>query len=50
VLYEGGFMSHPHDARLIAHETYQNAVAAGILDAINRYRFAVSEKKDAAPQ
>ncbi len=50
VLFEGGFMSHPHDARLIAHETYQNAVAAGILDAINRYRFAVSEKKDAAPQ
>lgn len=50
VLFEGGFMSHPYDARLIANETYQNAVAAGILDAINRYRFAVSEKKNAAPQ
>lgn len=49
VLFEGGFMSHPYEARLIAHESYQNAVAAGILDAINRYRFAVGGKKDVAP-
>lgn len=48
VLFEGGFMSHAYEARLIAHESYQNALAVGILDAINRYRFAVGGKKEAA--
>lgn len=48
VLFEGGFMSHPYEARLIAHESYQNALAVGILDAINRYRFAVGGKKETA--
>ncbi len=46
VLFEGGFMSHSYEARLIAHEAYQNALAVGILDAINRYRFAVGGKKE----
>lgn len=41
VLFEGGFMSHPYEARLIANESYQSAVAAGIVDAIVRYRYAV---------
>ncbi len=46
VLFEGGFMTHPYEARLIAHESYQNALAVGMLDAINRYRFAVGAKKE----
>lgn len=48
VLFEGGFMSHPSEARLIANEAYQNALASGILEAINRYRFAVGNRKDIA--
>ncbi len=48
VLFEGGFMSHPYEARLIANESYQNALAAGMVDAINRYRFAVGGKKETA--
>jgi N-acetylmuramoyl-L-alanine amidase len=44
VLFEGGFMSHPYEARLIANESYQAAVAAGIVDAIVRYRYAVGKK------
>ena len=49
VLFEGGFMSHPHEARLIANESYQSALAQGMVDAIARYRFAVG-KKPAAPK
>jgi N-acetylmuramoyl-L-alanine amidase len=37
-------MSHPYEARLIANESYQAAVAAGIVDAIVRYRYAVGKK------
>jgi N-acetylmuramoyl-L-alanine amidase len=48
ILMEGGFMSHPYEARLIANETYQNAVAGGIVDAIAKYRYAVGAKKPAA--
>lgn len=48
VLFEGGFMSHPQEARLIANEAYQAALAAGIVDAITRYRFAVGAKKQPA--
>jgi N-acetylmuramoyl-L-alanine amidase len=44
VLFEGGFMSHASEARLIANETYQAAVARGIVDAIVRYRYAVEPK------
>lgn len=47
VLFEGGFMSHPYEARLIANESYQAAVAAGMVDAIARYRFAVGHKPPA---
>jgi len=49
VLFEGGFMSHPYEARLIANESYQAAIAAGMVDAITRYRFAVG-RKTAAPK
>lgn len=44
ILFEGGFMSHPHEARLIANDVYQKAVAAGIVDAVSKYRYAVSRK------
>jgi N-acetylmuramoyl-L-alanine amidase len=49
ILFEGGFMSHPHEARLIANETYQAALAAGMVDAIARYRFAVGRKPAPKP-
>ncbi len=44
ILLEGGFMSHPYEARLIANETYQNLLAKGIVDAVGKYRFAVAAK------
>jgi N-acetylmuramoyl-L-alanine amidase len=50
VLFEGGFMSHPYESRLIANESFQAAVAQGMVDAIARYRFAVGRKTAAARQ
>ncbi|MFK7851853.1 MAG: N-acetylmuramoyl-L-alanine amidase [Akkermansiaceae bacterium] len=44
VLFEGGFMSNSREARLIANESYQAAIAAGMVDAIARYRYAVGRK------
>lgn len=44
ILFEGGFMSHPKEARLINNDAYRNAIANGIVDAIAKYRFAVSPK------
>jgi N-acetylmuramoyl-L-alanine amidase len=45
ILLEGGFMSHPYEAKLIDNSAYQNAVATGIVEAIAKYRFAVSNVK-----
>jgi N-acetylmuramoyl-L-alanine amidase len=45
ILLEGGFMSHRYEARLIENQAYQAALASGIVDAIGRYRFAVSKVK-----
>ena len=45
ILLEGGFMSHPYEARLIDNERYQSVLATGIVDAIAKYRFAVSKVK-----
>jgi N-acetylmuramoyl-L-alanine amidase len=50
ILLEGGFMSHPYEARLIENEAYQKAIASGVIDAIGKYRFAVSRKPAGAPQ
>ena len=50
VLLEGGFMSHPYEARLIDNQAYQNAVVVGIVDAIGKYRFAVSQTAAAGPR
>ncbi|MFD2257240.1 N-acetylmuramoyl-L-alanine amidase [Luteolibacter algae] len=50
VLFEGGFMSHPYEAKLIANESFQAAIAAGMVDAIARYRYAVGRKPTAGKQ
>ena len=50
ILLEGGFMSHPYEARLIDNAAYQNAVAMGIVDAIGKYRYAVSSSRAPAPK
>jgi N-acetylmuramoyl-L-alanine amidase len=50
ILLEGGFMSHPYEARLIENEVYQKALATGVVDAVAKYRFAVSRKPAVAPQ
>lgn len=42
ILFEGGFMSHPYEAKLIANEKYQAALANGIIVAIQRYGRAVT--------
>lgn len=44
ILLEGGFMTHPYEARLIENESYRNVVATGIVEAIAKYRFAVGGK------
>lgn len=49
ILFEGGFMSHPYEARLIANEKYQIALANGISTAIQKYRFAVTRNAAAKP-
>jgi len=50
ILLEGGFMSHPYEARLIENESYQAAIAGGIVDAISKYRFAVGHNPTVATQ
>lgn len=44
ILLEGGFMTHPYEARLIENDAYQNALANGIVDAVVKYRYAVAAK------
>lgn len=44
ILLEGGFMTHPYEARLIDNETYRNEIAVSIMEAVEKYRFAVSVK------
>jgi len=50
ILLEGGFLSHPYEARLIQTEAYQNALAAGVCDAVIKYRLAVGGGAARAPQ
>lgn len=42
---EGGFLSHPDEARLIHSEAYQKALANGIVDAVLKFRHAVGRAK-----
>ena len=44
ILLEGGFMTHPYEARLIDNEAYRNQISLSILEAVDKYRFAVSVK------
>lgn len=44
ILLEGGFMSHPYEARLIHNERYQAALASGIAAAVDKYRVAVTPR------
>jgi N-acetylmuramoyl-L-alanine amidase len=48
ILLEGGFLSHPYEARLIENSSYQNALSNGIVDAVVRYHKAVTFKPTAA--
>jgi N-acetylmuramoyl-L-alanine amidase len=48
ILIEGGFMSHPQEARLIANDSYRTAVANSSVDAVARYRSAITRKPMAA--
>jgi N-acetylmuramoyl-L-alanine amidase len=41
VLIEGGFLSNPYDARLIATPTYRQQMAASVVQAVQNYRSAV---------
>lgn len=50
ILLEGGFMSHPYEARLIENDAYQTALANGVVDAVSKYRFAVGRVPAAAPR
>lgn len=45
VLFEGGFLSHPTESRLINSSAYQKALARSICDSIVFYRAATLEKK-----
>lgn len=49
VLFEGGFMSHSNEARLIHDDRYQNALATAIADSVVRYRAAVSRNPSGHP-
>ncbi len=42
VLIEGGFLSHPYEAKLIHSETYMTKLASSISDGILKYRMAIS--------
>ncbi len=46
ILLEGGFLTHPYEARLIANGEYQKAIASGIVDAVAKYRMAVAKKPE----
>ncbi|MEI8287679.1 MAG: N-acetylmuramoyl-L-alanine amidase, partial [Actinomycetes bacterium] len=44
VLLEGGFISNPDEVRRIATPEYRQALASGILDAVQNYRRALTPK------
>jgi N-acetylmuramoyl-L-alanine amidase len=49
VLIEGGFVSNPYDARLIATTDYRQRIAQSILDAVQAYSRAVNGAAPAQP-
>lgn len=42
ILLEGGFMSHPHEGKLINSETYIKKLGGAIADGVDKYRAAVT--------
>ena len=44
ILFEGGFMSHPTEARLINNQAYQNSVAKAIANAVVKYKLAMDKR------
>ena len=50
ILLEGGFMSHPFEARMIENPAYQKTLATGVVYAIGRYRSVVGRNPAAARQ
>lgn len=50
VVIEGGYMTHPHEARLISNEIYQNTIAQSITHGVVKYQEALNpHPKPAAP-
>ncbi len=45
ILLEGGFMSHPFEARLIHSTEYQNNLALGIAEGIEKFRLALLQRR-----
>ena len=43
ILIEGGFLSHPQEARVIHSPSYQHSISLGIAEGIMRYRAALSK-------
>ncbi|MFT5882208.1 MAG: N-acetylmuramoyl-L-alanine amidase [Crocinitomicaceae bacterium] len=44
ILIEGGFLSHPVEARIIHSSSYQSSVAMGIAEGVMRYRSALTKR------
>ena len=45
VLIEGGFQTHPYDAKMIATAGYRQLLAQAILQAVQNYRRAVGNEQ-----
>ncbi len=50
VLIEGGFLSHSHDAKVIATPAYRDQMAGAIVTAVNNYRRAVGQSAQVVAQ
>jgi len=44
ILFEGGFMSHPTESKLIANDSYHNALAKSISDGVFKYNRALNRR------
>ena len=49
ILLEGGFLTHPYEARMIENPKYQDALAKGVVEAIAKYQFAVRKNPSHQP-
>lgn len=44
ILFEGGFMSHPTESKLIANDSYHDVLARGIADSLIKYNVALNKR------